>query len=519
MKQLKRPKAVTGKVYLIGAGPGDPGLFTLKGKEVLSTADVVFYDRLANPLLLGFVREGAKLVDVGKAPGRQKATQEMTNAMLVKAAKQGKRVARLKGGDPFIFGRGGEEALACLEAGIPFEVVPGVTSAIAAPAYAGIPVTHRNTATTLCIVTAHEMPGKETTQVDWRSLAAICKAGGTLVFLMGVERLDQVTAMLVREGLSAKTPAAVVRRGTWPDQRSLSGTLGDLHEKVKAAGIRPPAVTVVGPVAEFREVLGWFETRPLSGKRVVVTRAREQASELSGKLRDLGAEVVELPAIAVKFREANVLKGVKVSEYDHLLFTSANGVKAVVENLRRHGRDLRDLAGPKIGAIGPGTAKACEDVGLRVDKIPDTFVAEALLALYPAKAAKGKKFLVLRASEARDVLVTGLRERGAEVKEIAVYDTVAGAPDKAVLTELREKGADAVTFTASSTARHYHKMVKDLRLGKVMTGARHLSIGPITSETLRELGLSVDREAEESTMDGLVRAVVAELGVETTGKR
>ncbi len=511
----KTPEKKAGFVWLVGAGPGDPGLLTLKAKQVLEEADVVFYDRLVNPAILGHAHPAARLIDVGKAPKKHKATQEDINALLVREGQRGKKVVRLKGGDPYIFGRGGEEALALIAAGVPFAEVPGITSAVAAPAYGGVPVTHRNVATSLTIVTAHEMPGKETTQLNWRALASLCATGGTLVFLMGVERLEQVCAMLQKHGLKAATPAALVYRGTWPEQRSLRATVDTLAKRAREENFRPPSVTVIGPVAGLPESLNWFEHRPLFGKTVVITRAREQASVLGQKLAALGATVVELPSIQIRFREDDLFRSLKPAAFDHLLFTSANGVKAVVENLRRHGRDIRTLAGPDIGAIGPATAAACQAVGLRVNEMPDTFVAESLLALYPPKKAKGKSFLLLRAQEARDVLVTGLRSRGATVKEVAVYDTLPAAPDKTALATLREHGADAVTFTASSTVRHFHDMARRLKLMGVLKTAAFISIGPITSATMQELGLPLSGEATESTMEGVVQAVVAALG----GKR
>jgi uroporphyrinogen III methyltransferase / synthase len=484
-------------VFLVGAGPGDPGLLTRRGAELLATAEIVVHDRLANPVLLDLAPAAAVRISVGKAPGDVEATQEQINAVLVEHGGAGKRVVRLKGGDPFVFGRGGEEAEALIAAGIPFEVVPGITSAIAAPAYGGIPVTHRGLSTNVTIVTGHEDPEKGRTDVEWEALA---KVSGTLVILMGAGRLGDIAAHLIAGGRSPDTPVAAVRNGTRPDQHTVRATLATVAD----AGVRAPSAIVVGEVAALD--LAWFETRPLFGRSVVVTRAREQASELRVQLEALGAEVLELPAIRVEPIEFDLPR---LHRYAWLIFTSANGVRAFFEQgLDPAGLDARALGGLRLAAIGPGTAAALETRGLRPDLVPDRFVAESLLEGFPAPGTPGERVLLARAEQARDVLPEGLGERGHTVDVLPVYRTVRAEPDTRVLERIRTGDVDAWTFTSSSTVDNFVDAVgtlPDLQPTVV-------SIGPVTSDTARGRGLRVDAEADPHTIAGLVQAVVGSLG-------
>ena len=420
-------------MYLVGAGPGDPGLLTVRGAEALGLADVVVHDRLVHPSLLDLARPDAERIYVGKAPGRAEIEQAGINALLVEHGRAGRAVVRLKGGDPFVFGRGGEEAEALAAAGVPFEVVPGITSAIGAPAYAGIPVTHRGVSTHFTVVTGHEDPAKESSDVDWEALA---KAGGTLVILMGAGRIGDIAARLAAGGRPPETPVAAVRNGTRADQETVRGTLATIAD----AGIRAPAAIVVGEVAGLD--LAWFETRPLFGRSVVVTRAREQASELRHRLEGLGAEVIELPAIAIEPLAFDVPD---LSAYRWLVFTSANGVVAFFDRgLAPAGLDARAVAGLRLAAIGPGTAAALAERGLRTDLLPERFVAESLLEAFPTAAAGGERVLLARAEHARDVLPAGLSERGYEVDVLAVYRTVTATPDADALDRVRRGEVDAL---------------------------------------------------------------------------
>ena len=485
-------------VYLVGGGPGDPGLLTVRGAEVLGRADVVVYDRLVHPSLVDLAPQHAERVYVGKAPGRAEIEQADINALLVEHGRAGRAVVRLKGGDPFVFGRGGEEAEALAAAGVPFEVVPGITSAIGAPAYAGIPVTHRGTSTHFTVVTGHEDPAKGSADVDWEALS---KAGGTLVILMGAGRVGDIAARLVAGGRSPETPVAAVRNGTRADQHTVRATLATIAD----AGVRAPAAIVVGEVAGLD--LAWFETRPLFGRSVVVTRAREQASELRHRLESLGAEVIELPAIAIEPLAFDVPD---LSRYAWLVFTSANGVAAFFDRgLAPAGLDARALAGLRIAAIGPGTASALGGRGLRTDLVPERFVAESLLEAFPPPAAGGERVLLARAEHARDVLPAGLSERGYVVDVLAVYRTVTATHDSDALDRVRRGNVDALTFTSSSTVTNLCDLLGDVPAPQPLV----VSIGPVTSKTALERGLRVDIEASEHTIDGLVDALLSALGV------
>jgi uroporphyrinogen III methyltransferase/synthase len=493
-----------GTVWLVGAGPGDPGLITVRGREVIEKADVIVYDRLASPHLLKRARPDAELVYVGKQASRHTLTQDEINEVLVDRARQGRMVCRLKGGDPFIFGRGGEEAAFCVSHGVPFAVVPGVTSAVAAPAYAGIPVTHRGLCSALGIITGHEDPAKPESALRWDGLA---KGLDTLVFLMGVENLPAIVEQLTAAGRSPDTPVALVRWGTTPGQETLTGTLGDIAGKVRETGFRAPAVTVVGEVVRLRETLRWWDTRPLTGKRVVVTRSREQASALRERLEERGAEVVEFPTIRIEpisgLTDHPVLSCLPL-DYDWLVFTSANTVQPLLSALRANGGDIRSLGRARIAAIGPATRATLEALGLTVDYTPKEFVAESILENWPGSPA-GLRILVPRAEVARDVLPEGLAAMGADVTLLPVYRTV---PDAEGAGELRKRfearEIDVVTFTSSSTVRNFHEAMA----GAPMDGVIVASIGPVTSATARELGYEVAVEAAEFSIDGLVAALV-----------
>ena len=481
-------------IYLVGAGPGDPGLLTVRATELIARADVILYDRLAPAAALARARPDAELVYVGKQGGGEQVPQEETRRLLLEHGRAGRTVVRLKGGDPFIFGRGGEEALACVEAGIPFEVVPGITAGLAAPAYAGIPVTHRELASGVAFVTGHEDPGKADAALDWPALAAF---PGTLVFYMGVRALPRIAERLVAGGRPPDEPVAVVERGTLPGQRTLLATLSDVAERAAAEGVRAPAITLVGPVAGLREQLAWLERRPLHGRTIAVTRARPQASALAARLRELGAAVVEAPAIRTRPLASELPD---LARYDLICVTSPNGAHALFELLDRAELDARALAGRSVAAIGPGTARALAEHGVRADVVPDRSVAEGLVEALAGNAVR--RALVVRAREGRDVLPDALRARGAEVDVLAVYETVAEPIEEATARAAAQ--ADYVTFTSASTVRHF------LAAAVALDGPRVASIGPATSDALRAAGLEPDLEADPHTPDGLVAALVAD---------
>ncbi len=485
-------------VYLVGAGPGDPGLMTARALELIAAADVIVYDRLIAPTALDGARAGAELIYAGKEGGGPSMAQDEIERLLLEhgSAGEGKVVVRLKGGDPFVFGRGGEEAEALHAAGIAYEVVPGITAGVAAPAYAGIPVTHRDAASAVAFVTGHEDPTKPSRALDWDALAAF---PGTLVVYMGVRQLAAITGSLAAAGRDGGEPAAVIERGTFPEQRVVSGSLSSIAAVASAEGIRAPAIAVFGQVAALRSRLRWFETRPLVGITVAVTRARAQASGLAAQLRGLGAVVVEAPAIRIAALDGAtpVLDG-----YDLLCLTSPNGVRLLFERLAAAGRDARSLAGVRVAAIGPGTAAALRGHGVIADIVPERFVAEGLveaLAEVPVRRA-----LIARAAHARDVLPAALRERGAEVDVLALYETVAEPLDEAQLRDVQS--ADYVTFTSSSTVNFFFDAVGE----RAPAGARLVSIGPVTSAALRERGLNPAVEASRHDIDGLVEALVAD---------
>jgi uroporphyrinogen III methyltransferase/synthase len=543
---------VSGIVYLVGAGPGDPGLMTRRSLELIASADAVLYDRLVPPGALEGARPDAELRYVGKEPGAAALSQEDTNKLLVELSRAGKRVVRLKGGDPFVFGRGGEEAEALAAAGVPFEVVPGVTAGVAAPAYAGIPVTHRDAASAVAFITGHEDPEKPGSALDWDALA---RFPGTLVFYMGIRQLPLIAERLTGAGRDPDEAVAVVERGTLPGQRTIVDTLGGIAARVEAEEIRPPAITLVGPVAELRETIAWLERRPLHGEVVAVTRARALASGLAERLRELGAEVVETPAIRIEPRpvEGELRAALdQIDQYALICFTSPNGVRLLFDALAQAGqeapaeatahegraeatalegrgepparaparkgraeasapagarfgarRDARALAGATVAAIGPGTAAELARHGIRADVVPQRSVAEALVEALEPVALEGRRVLIARAAEARSVLPDALRGRGAQVDDVALYETVAEP-----LTDEQRAGLDRatyVTFTSSSTVRFL------LESGaRPPAGARIVSIGPVTSATAEEHGLMVDVQAERHDIDGLVDALTAD---------
>jgi uroporphyrinogen III methyltransferase/synthase len=481
-------------VYLVGAGPGDPGLLTVRALELIRRADVILYDRLAPPEALGHAPPAAELIYVGKEEGAASAGQEEITRLLVEHARAGRTVVRLKGGDPFVFGRGGEEAQALRDAGIEYEVVPGVTAGVASPAYAGIPVTHRDTASAVAFITGHEDPSKPGSALDWRALAAF---PGTLVVYMGVARLAQIVERLRAAGRDPDEPAAVIERGSTPSQRVATGTLATIAERAQEAGIRPPALAVLGPVAALREQLAWFERRPLAGRSVAVTRARAQASELAARLRELGARVIEAPAIRIVAIDG---PAPELERYDLVCLTSPNGVRLLFERMAAARLDARALAGKTVAAIGPGTAAALRDHGVTADIVPERFVAEGLAdALSGVHATRA---LIARAADARELLPDALRGCGVEVDELALYETVAEPLTDEQLTEVA--GADYILFTSSSTV----KFLLEAAGGRPPAGARIVSIGPITSQTLRKRGLEADVEADRHDIEGLIDALL-----------
>lgn len=491
-------------MYLVGAGPGDPGLMTRRSLELLSAADAVLYDRLIPPGSLDGARPDAELRYVGKEPGRPALPQEEINDLLVRLGQAGKRVVRLKGGDPFVFGRGGEEAEALAAAGVAFEVVPGVTAGVAAPAYAGIPVTHRDAASAVAFVTGHEDPSKDGSALDWEALA---RFPGTLVFYMGIKNLPLIAERLVGAGRPAEQAVAVVAGATLAGQRTVTGTLEDIAAAVEAAEVRPPAVTVVGPVAELRETLAWLEQRPLHGATVAVTRARAQASELGSRLRRLGAEVVEAPAIRI---EPLPVEPPDLAPYSLVCFTSPNGVHLLFAALPG---DARALASARIAAIGPSTAAALREHGIEADIVPERFVAEGLLEALDADDLSGQRVLIARAEEARDTLPDGLRERGALVDVLPLYRTTRESLAESQRDALER--ASHVTFTSSSTVRFLLEALgaegAAAERPAALGSARLVSIGPVTSATLRDHGLEPDVEAARHDIDGLIDALTADV--------
>ena len=497
------------KVYLVGAGPGDPGLITVKGRKCIQHADVIIYDYLASPALLSDTRESAELIYVGKKGGDHTLSQDEINSLIVEKARSGGIVCRLKGGDPFIFGRGGEEAEVLFKAGLPFEIVPGVTSAIAAAAYAGIPLTHRKLASTLAFITGHEDPEKEETGIDWSSLA---NGIGTLVFFMGVKNLPHIARNLIDHGKPANTPVALIQWGTTSSQKTVTGTLESIVEKARSAGIKAPAIIVVGDVVHLRKKLKWFETRPLLGKRIVVTRARQQASDLVGLLSDLGAECLEYPTIKIMpSADPRPLKNAaeNLNAYDWVVFTSVNGVIYFFEQLFAVGKDVRALGHLKTAAIGPATAEKLREFGLISDIVPKTYRAESVVEAFKTEQVTGKKILLPRAKEARPILPKELKKMGAEVEEIPAYETLKVTENiDDLVHQLENRRIDLITFTSSSTVKNFKALLPAEKFAKLTQGATIASIGPITSDTATALGFDVRITADSFTITGLVEAIL-----------
>jgi len=483
-------------VYLVGAGPGDPGLLTARALELIAAADVIIHDRLIPASALDGARADAELIYVGKEGGGPSVSQDEIGQVLLDRGMAGAEVVRLKGGDPFVFGRGGEEAEALHAAGVPFQVVPGITAGVAAAAYAGIPVTHRDAASAVAFITGHEDPAKPESVIDWPALA---RFPGTLVFYMGVRQLPAITRQLIAGGRAPDEPAAIIQRGTLPDQRVVSATLETIADAAAAAQVRAPAISLFGQVAALRDELAWFEDRPLAGVTIAVTRARAQASALATRLRRLGAAAIETPSIRIAPIDG---PAPELAGYDLVCLTSPNGVRLLFDRLAAAGRDARALAGARVAAIGPGTAAALREHGVIADVVPERFVAEGLvdaLAGVPVTRA-----LIARAAEARDVLPQALRARGAAVEELALYETVAepiGADQRTAIA-----AADYVTFTSSSTVRFFFQSIGDA----LPASTRLVSIGPVTTEALRERGREPDVEAARHDIDGLVDALVAD---------
>ena len=500
---------MSGKVYLVGAGPGDPGLITLKGLECIQRSDAIIYDYLVSSALLKNAKAGAELIYVGKKSGDHTLPQERINDLILEKATQGLTVTRLKGGDPFIFGRGGEEAEVLVGQGIDFEIVPGVTSAIAAPAYAGIPLTHREFTSSVAFVTGHEDPSRAESRIDW---AALAKGIGTLVFLMGVGNLPQITRKLMENGKSEDTPAALVQWGTTPRQTTVTGTLGTIVEIANKAGITSPAIIIVGEVVRLRSTLKWFEKAPLLGKTIIVTRAREQASDMVRILSDWGASCLEFPTIEVGPPDDwepldTAIKN--LHRYDWIAFTSVNGVTYFFERLFHNGLDVRALNALHTTTVGPATEKALSDHGIKSDIIPESYRGESVAEAFKDQDMKGKRILLPRATEARPVLPDELRKMGAGVDDIPAYCTRAAEGNKSLLLEhLKNKTVDMVTFTSSSTVKNFRALLPDEQFEDLMSGLAVASIGPVTTDTAIELGFKVHITADPYTIPDLCKAIV-----------
>jgi uroporphyrinogen III methyltransferase/synthase len=504
-------------VYLIGGGPGDPGLLTVKGRACLEQADVVIYDTLVNDRLLEHTRPTAERVPVEE--GGRHLRQAAINRLMIDHARRGRMVVRLKGGDPFIFGRGGEEAEALVAAGVAFEVVPGVTAATAVPAYAGIPLTHREMASSVGFVTGHEDPTKPGTMVRWEQLAA---GPDTLVLFMGMSRLPDIVDRLVKHGRPPGTPVAVVRWGTRLEQQTVTGTLENILDRVRETTMRSPVIIVVGEVVRLRERLNWYENRPLFGKRILVTRAREQANEFVSLLEHYGAEVVEFPTIEIVPPESwdEMDRAIeRLPQYHWIIFTSVNGVKFFIERLRAVGRDIRALHGIRLCTIGPRTAQEVEQYGVRVDFMPDEYVAEAVIEGMGRQDLKGKRILIPRAAVAREVLPEDLRKMGAAVDVVTAYRTVLPTQDLDRLKTLLQEGAiSVITFTSSSTVNNFAKLLGTDETVRLLRNTVVASIGPITAETARSLGIESGILPTASTIPALAEAIVEHFGKPPTAR-
>ncbi|MDK2986025.1 MAG: uroporphyrinogen methyltransferase / synthase [Clostridia bacterium] len=498
-----------GKVYLVGAGPGDYKLITLKGKECIEKAQVIIYDRLVNTRLLKYASHDAEIIYAGKSPERHTLKQHEINDVIVKKALEGKIVTRLKGGDPFVFGRGGEEAIALKEKGIPFEIVPGITSAISVPAYAGIPVTHRGITSNVGFVTGNEDPTKEDSSIQWDKIAT---GMGTLVFLMGMGNLTRIVDKLVENGRSPKTPIALIRWGTLPEQETLVGTLEDIVQKAQKEQFKNPAIIIVGEVVNLRKEIQWVENKPLFGKRVLVTRSRAQASVFAEKIEALGGSAYEFPTIEILPPEDYTPLDNAISHLDKfkwIVFTSVNGVNFFFQRLKYHGKDVRSLGNARLVAIGPKTKEELERYGLNIDFVPEEYRAEAIIEGLEAKNLTGEKILLPRADIARKVLPEKLKELGAHVEEVAAYRTVCATSNKEeVVNMLQEGKIDVITFTSSSTVKNFISLLEGHDLAGLLKNIKLASIGPITTQTAQKNGLNIDIEAKEYTLDGLLQSIV-----------
>ncbi len=497
------------KVYLIGAGPGDPGLLTIKAREVLSCCDVLIYDYLANAEFLSYAKPEAEIIYVGKKGGDHTLPQDKINELIIAKAREGKSIARLKGGDPYVFGRGGEEAEELVEVGIEFEVIPGVTAGVAAPAYAGIPVTHREHTTSVCFITGHEDPTKEQSGHDW---AVYASSSSTLVFYMGIKNLPMISRNLIENGRDPQTPVALIRWGTRAEQQSFVSTLEKVAEEAKTRGFKAPSIIVVGGVCSLHDKLAWFEKRALLGKGVVVTRAREQSSGLVNTLGELGAKVYEFPTIAIQplADYTPVQKEIQnLAAWDCCVFTSVNGVKKFFEQIDYLKLDARIFAGLYIAAIGPATALALQEKGIKPDFVPEKYVAEHVLKGMLEHGVAGKKILIPRAQKAREVLPEKLQEAGAEVLVLPVYKTSLSQEDPTeISTALEQNKIQYITFTSSSTVDNFFTLLKPELLQQYRDKIQLACIGPITAETLASYGFTPDIQPEKYTIVALVDALV-----------
>lgn len=505
-----------GAVYLVGAGPGDIGLLTLRGAELLGGADVVVYDALVNPELLRLAPKEAEMIYGGKRARSHAIPQDQLNEMLIARAREGKRVVRLKGGDPYVFGRGGEEAEQLAMAGVPFEVVPGISSAVAGPNYAGIPLTHREHCSSFTVITGHEDPDKAESHLDWESLARL---PGTKVILMGAERIEQLAESLVAHGMDANTPVAMVRWGTTGRQQSIEGTLGTIADVAAQKKLGAPAVTVVGDVVKLRPKLNWFEKRPLFGQRVVVTRTREQASELSRQLQELGAETFEIPTIKLERPDdvdslQDALLG--LGAYDWIVFTSPNGVAVFFDYFFKTFDDLREIGGTRLAAVGPATAAKLKELHLKVDLMPEEYLTKKIAKAFSEyQSIENLRILLARAQVANPELPKALEEMGAIVDDVALYKTVAETDDRTgAAARLTEEGADWITFTSSSTVENFQARFDLPGLLKQFPQLKTASIGPETSKALASLGVPATVQAAKHTIGGLVEAIRARVGNE-----
>lgn len=496
----------TGKVYIIGAGPGDPGLITVSGLRRLEEADVVIYDHLVSPEIIRHAKESARLIYAGKKGGDHTLPQDEINRLLVEEARQGNIVARVKGGDPFIFGRGGEEAEILAGSGIPFEVIPGVTSAISVPAYAGIPLTHRGYTSTVAFVTGHEDPTKEQSDIDWKALSRI----GTLVFLMGVKNLSKIAGSLIEHGKDADTPAALIRWGTTEDQETLTGALQDIAEKAEKERFSPPSILVVGHVVSLRAELSWFEKKALFGKGVVITRPEAQAEDFAGLLQLRGARVIHFPTIRIVPPENHDGLDQAIASlpvYNWIIFTSANGVTFFLNRLKKLGKDVRELKGIRICTIGPATAAKIEALGIRVDLVPEAFISEGVVRAFQDIDIRGNRVLLPRAETARDVIPDGLAKLGAAVDVVTAYRTVNSGRNRSEIEALLNEGKiDVITFTSPSTVTNFMEIME--RDFVIPPQVKIACIGPVTAAAVKKAGLRIDIMQERYTIPGLVEALV-----------